>query len=462
MGKNESRQNLSSAINSIDTHPLPTMNGNMEKAFDNFVRTLQAELSEIDKNSATESESIDAKHEVCLEKVQIYERFTKGLIENGWKYLEIINRLDLEIKRIASSESSSGETSSIPSDPEDGEQSDRNNFTILKQLVSEHVSDQDEAFDSLKEINKTLGLLKRENAYLSEQNEKFKEMNQLSQEKPNITANIIEILRTENDELRQIVIRNEKTLNEISTMGSTSTSSSNLRSIGQTMSEDDVTLSDECKGIVDALRRQLEGKDRIIVRLNEKIEKAQEEPSSQIIDIAKEKRRQQQSKPKNDNQSSSIDSLSLSESEMNDNKKLDEFIEGHRTLTMILKEKYRQLREQRTEIATLKNQLSECQQVDNCRFNELETKNQTLTGELVKLQQQCGAVQDIKEQSEKYCQEMDAIRKRESNLARQITIQKSHIRKLLEERELLIKMNNETMNSIALCKRELAKYPVKL
>lgn len=394
----------------------------MQKQFDNFVSKLTSQLHAIDK--AYLPSGCD-EQEWCLEKLRIYDRFTSGLIENGSKYLKIINHLETELKN---SETTSG-TSSSSSDQD--ERSAQTELTALKQLLDKKVIEEKHAMHSLRKLETTLHSLKLENRKLNDEKKKL-ELKLAEEEKsmPQINGarSIVKLLRDENDQLRQIIDRHEHTMDAIAK--------------GEPQHND-----------IESLEHQLNEKEQIIMKLNEALAK-KNETRSEISDLIQHQRNL---RPLIIDECK--DSASLTDAETNDNKKFELFMEGHRELTLLVKEKYRQLREQRAEIKSLKQQLNEQHKNDTSELAAAQAKNTELLQQLDQLKQQkSGEVNNLLQQSNEFHRELDDIKQRETIFSRKIRLQDEHINELLQEREALIRLNNEMLESIAKCRGELSKY----
>lgn len=411
----------------------------MQNAFNDFVSTLREELRVIDHDLSPRA-CTESQHNLCQKKVRIYERFTSGLIENASKYLEIIHHLESELKNTDSSGECNSDSSSSPPPSDADDKFNQIDLNYLKELLSRKVCEEKRALQSLRKLETTLMSLKLENHKLSaEKSELEKKVIESQRTTPDVddtgAINIAKLLTQENDQLRQIITRNEFTLNAIGNHGT---------SIRPNTSD-----NADCMARLEELQRQLNEKEKLIADLKESTAK-KNETKSKIEEIKGHQNRVHRlvcDESKNIN-----DDSSLSESESNDNKKLNLLMDGHRQLSALVKEKYVQLRQQRAEIKSLKKKLEECEKTEH-QFNEMkgmQARNMELNSEL---QQQVDQTEDHKRQ-------MALADQRESILARKISIQTDHIRELLEERATLIRVNNEILETIAVCKRELAKYNV--
>lgn len=410
----------------------------MQKAFDDFVGTLREELRVID-NEFSPRVCNDLQHSLCQKKVRIYERFTSGLIENAAKYLEIIHHLESELKNTDSSAdcNSDSSSSSPPSDVDD--KFNQIDLNYLKELLGRKVCEEKRALQSLRKLETTLMSLRLENRKLSaEKSELEKTVIESQKMTPDVddtgAINIAKLLTQENDQLRQIITRNEFTLNSIGSHGTPILSYSD---------------NADCMNRLEELQRQLNDKEKIIADLKESIAK-KNETKSKIEEIKGHRNRVHRLVC--DESKNITDDSSLSESESNDNNKLNLLMEGHRQLSALVKEKYAQLRQQRAEIKSLKKKLEE--------YEKKELKSNEIMGIQARNLELNNEVQQQVDQTEDHKRQLELANQREAILARKISIQTDHIRELLEERATLIRVNNEILETIAVCKHELAKYNV--
>lgn len=412
----------------------------MQKAFDDFVATLREEIRVID-HELSPNACDELQYTLCQKKVHIYERFTTGLIENGAKYLEIIHHLKSELKNTDSTAECISDSSLSPPSSEAGEDSfNQIDLNYLKELLSRKLCEEKRALQSLRKLEKTLMSLKLENRKLiAEKSELEKSVIESEITTPDVddtgAINIAKLLTKENDQLRQIITRNELTLNAIGRNGSKS---------NQTYIDDD-----DCMSRLEELKRKLNKKEKIIADLKESIGR-KNDTKSKIEETKCHLNRLHQLV--NDDCENINDDSNLSESESIDNSKLNLLMEGHRQLSALVKEKYVQLRQQRAEIKALKKKLEECEKndVQSNEIEDIQARNRELNDEL---QKQIGQIEDHKKQ-------IAMANEREVILARKISIQANNIQDLLKERAQLIRVNNEILQTIAVCKRELAKYNV--
>lgn len=411
----------------------------MQNAFNDFVSTLREELRVIDHDLSPKVCN-ESQHNLCQKKVRIYERFTSGLIENACKYLEIIQHLETELRNTDSSAECNSDSSSSPPPSDVDDKFNQIDLNYLKELLSRKVSEEKRALQSLRKLETTLMSLKLENHKLSaEKSELEKKVIESQRTTPDVddtgAINIAKLLTQENDQLRQIITRNELTLNAIGNNGT---------SIRPNTSD-----NADCMIRLEELQRQLNEKEKLIADLKESTAK-KNETKSKIEEIKGHQNRVHRLVC--DESKNISDESSLSESELNDNNKLNLLMEGHRQLSALVKEKYAQLRQQRAEIKSLKKKLEVCEMNEH-QSNEMkgmQARNMELNSEL----------QQHVDQTEDHKRQMALADQRESILARKISIQTDHIRELLEERATLIRVNNEILETIEVCKRELAKYNV--
>lgn len=411
----------------------------MQRAFDDFVLTLREELRVIDEELSPEV-CDESRYHLCERKVGIYERFTSGLIENAAKYLEIIQHLETELKNADSTGDYSSDSSS-PLSEADVDKTMQIDLGYLKELLGRKVSEERRALQSLRKLETTLMSLKLENSKLAAERKELEAKVIESQKMtPDVDAtgaiNIAQLLTHENDQLRKIISRNEFTLNAIGPYHHTK---------GQLTPNDA-----DCLARVEELQRQLNDKDKLIANLQVSIAK-KNETKSKLEEIKSQRNRVH--RLVSDESKNINDDSSLSDSESNDNNKLNLLMEGHHQLSALVKEKYTQLRQQRAEIKSLKKKLDEYEK-NTLHSNEMvntQGRNSDWNNES----------QQHADQTEDHKPQIDMANQREAILARKISLQTDQIRDLLEERTTLIRVNNEILETIAVCKRELAKYQVE-
>lgn len=107
------------------------------------------------------------------------------------------------------------------------------------------------------------------------------------------------------------------------------------------------------------------------------------------------------------------------------------------------------------------NQCSECEQIlakVQKERDDLLNKSKSLEKEVEGMEVDLRPLREIERQSECWNDEMDKLRDRERYLARKLVIQEDHINTLLCERQNLIQLNNDMLNSISTCKKEFDRY----
>lgn len=148
-------------------------------------------------------------------------------------------------------------------------------------------------------------------------------------------------------------------------------------------------------------------------------------------------------------------SNNLSESEQRDTVKIQALKKGYKELTMILKEKYAQLRKQRTKIDELTKQLDNVADLDCQRRREKEhLENQIKNMPNIDVER----LNKMNKQIEKCNLEVERLKRRENFLSRKVAAQDEHIATLSVDRKNLMKINDEMKQSICLCEKELWKY----
>lgn len=153
----------------------------------------------------------------------------------------------------------------------------------------------------------------------------------------------------------------------------------------------------------------------------------------------------------------SCGSKNFSESEKRDTEKIQALEKGYKELTMILKEKYTQLRKQRTKIDVLTKRLESVADQET-QLERLRRGNEQLKNQLKNGQNNVDVLNGLTKQIERCQTEVEQLRMREHCLARKITSQNEHIATLCTERTNLMKINDEMKRTISICKRELCKF----
>lgn len=445
------------------------MSENLQEAFNDFVRHGQAELDRIDQQYPAD----DDNKEECLkyiEKLNVYKNFTESLIENGFKYIDVIAHLNGELSKSDPDVTSTASTVADETIFED--------FVFLRECVDKRVGLEEEAMNALVHLEGVVETLLADKQKLLAANDELKSKQNDPKDDENITSRAIETLKKENEELKKIITRNEEAINMVSTPPRNNESTSNV-----VMHE----LSD-CLEKLKELQHQLKDKERVINHLTKELavdSKSNDDPSKKQNSISSESsasqsdspirpRRHQRSRSDVNKSTSSSDngsehesdSRSLTDNEKSDNEKLRLFKDAYKELAKILKEKYQQLREQRNKIAELSDQLKDCQDKDEQILElldlnvNLKKKIDDINEDLVKKQEEVKTVDEWKQKSENLQDEIEKMKERELLLGRKLSMHDENLEGFLDEREYLIKINNEMMDSIAVCKKELDKFNV--
>lgn len=429
-----------------------------QQAFKEFITKFQDKL-----NTANPD---DANKDNCLpyiEQLSVYKEFTDGLIKNGSKFLGIISYLKDEL---AKNDNDVQSTTSVGSSSiQDGKILEDLDF--LRRCLDKRVGMEEQAMTSLVDLEGIVDALIRENRKLDDENRRLK--NQLKNTEhsacvpidDDITANVIATLQQENDDLKQIINRNRQTMNMIRNKSSDSSSESDDQ-------------RNDCEEQLELLKRQLAERDRRI-----------EELLAKLKDLSKAKARANASEP-NDSESdsdkpsdksddpnksdastssSSNESQSLTDLEKKDEDKLQKLKDGYKELATLLREKYDKLRKQREKIKDLTKQLEKCADTEKEALElkdlvaQLRQKNDDLAKELQDLKTNVPS-DDIKNYLELCSNQLESAKQREILLARKLAMQEENQKTLLDERENMIQIQNDMLNSILKCKTELAKYNV--
>lgn len=423
------------------------MSERSQEAFDEFVKKFKDRLESVIPDAAIAEDCSK-----CFEKLKIYKDFTDGLIKNGANYLNIIEHITEELAKTNDTDVNSIASSSTFHEEELVEDLD-----LLRGWLSKRVGMEMQAIRSLNDLEAFVDGLIENKHNLENENRNLKDQLKDCEESTlvpidqTITSNVIATLRHENDDLKQIIIRNKHTLNRIQ----------NKTSDSSTDSDDH---GNDCEEQLDALKRKLAEKDRTIEALLAKVKKLMKSKSSDSSETDSESDKANKS---DSSSSASNESHDLTDSENKEQDKLRKLKEGYKELALLLKEKYDKLRKQRDKIKELMKQLEECaaREEESIELKDLiaqlRRKNEDLTKELDEIKANMDPLDDIKRQFEICNNELERFKQREGVLARKLALQEEHVQTFLEERENMVNMKNDMLNSILICKTELAKYNVE-
>lgn len=441
------------------------MSENLQQVFSDFVKKAEDQLASIDRKYPPND---DFKEE-CLKyvaKLDIYKNFTKRLIEEGTTFLEVIGHLNQELSR------NDVDTTSTTSSVLLVDEKIFEDFEFLRKCVDKRVNLEEEAMNSLVHLQNVVEILLADKHKLSEENNELLALKAKIDHDDSITASAIATLTKENDELKEEIDRNKEAMKLVpdkKSNTSDNTIDDNIRS-----------ELDDCMEKLEQLRRQVKEKDKVINHLQSQLStmpKSRDDlskTSDSSSSESKESTASESGRPKKHHQRSHSDvsksttsSRDLTDNEKSDNEKLRIFKDAYKELSLILKEKYQKLREQRTKIADLLKRLQECEEKDDEILElkdmnaNLRNTNDNLNEQVVKLKEDPKIVDELKKQSENLNTEIEKMKERENLLARKLAMQESVIDTFRDERQNLMKINNDMLNSIAACKKELAKFNVK-
>lgn len=442
------------------------------QAFTGLINTFKDRLDSVDLKYSKDRANV-GECSKYIEKLSIYNDFTEGLIANGTRFLEIIAHTN-ELMAKADADIQSIASSTTRTDDQVFEDLD-----FLKRCLAERTGTDTKAIESLNDLEEIVDLLIREHKQLDEENRRLKVQLQKREKSSSagiddtITSNVIVTLRKENEDLKQIIIRNKQTMNMIRNQSSSSSSNSSPPS-----SDDD--RQGDCEEQLEQLRRQSANKDQqiqeLLAQLNELKKKTSDKPkpstSSSTPEFTSSESNESTSSSHSEHSShssradTSNESHSTTDSERKDREQLRKFKDGYKALAALLKEKYEKLREYRSKIVDLLKQLEKCAAIEKESLElkdliaDLRHQNQKLNDELRECRTNLGPLDEIKKQSELCNSELEKLKEREQLLARKLDMQEKHLQTLLAERENLLKLNNDMLESIAICKAELAKYRV--
>lgn len=443
------------------------MSETLPKVFNEFVKKAKDQLASIDEKYSSED---DFKEECLkyLEKVDVYKNFTERLIEEGTKYLDVISHLNEELSK------NDADTTSTSSGTVLLDEKIFEDFEFLRKCVEKRACLEEEAMSSLVHLQDFVEKLVADKHKLANENHDLLDFKAKIECNDSITSSAIATLTQENEELKEIIERNKETMKLVPDKESTTSDNTADDSLRSEL--------DDCIEKLKELQRQIKEKDKIINHLQSELSalpKSRDDLSKASVSSSSESKESiatQSSRPKKHHQRSQSDvskstkssgSHELTDNEKSDNEKLRIFKDAYKEMTLILKEKYQQLREQRATIAELLKRIQELEGKDEEIMElldesvKLRNKNESLNDEVLKLKDDPKVVDELKKQSENLNTEIETLKEREILLARKLAIQEAHIFTFREERQNLMKINNDMLCSIAACKKELAKFNVK-
>lgn len=469
----------------------------LQVLFDGFIQNSKKKLDIIELHYSKE-DCDEGKIKLYDEKLAAYEDFTSGLIEAGFTYLEIINEMNAELSKSDATSTTSGTSTTTVVSPRrrHNDAQAKKEIEQLQHFCIQRRCNEEAALRSLKEIDRYMCQLHAENEELNacvkqmENDMRVKKEKNASSEIPpkpslqtldntdaeihgHVVSNLLEALQQENFELKQIIERNEKTVQMVSTKPS--------EAVPQNLAPN------ECDQKQKMFEQTLLDKDRTIQQLtielnkmessvklenekfksNENLQRTQRE----IDDLNKHGSNIKSLLTSTNSQikriCSGVSQTSISELERNENKQLEMFKEGYVAINSILKEKYVQLRKQKDHIAYLCVELDECRKANECdilkrSIDKLKKKNDQLNDELNRLTEYTAPLEELKQQAELWKNELEMLKEHERVLARKVVVQDEHIQTLMNERQYLMKMNNNMLESICRCRQELSKYNLEL
>lgn len=436
---------------------------NLQQLFSDFIETLHVKLAEVDEKYEKNGDlhNIDK----CNEQVEIYKSFIDRLVKNGYRCFDIINTLREKL------EENSFDASSEPSITDERVYGD---LEFLRRCLDNRVGIEERAISSLADLEATVFSLMKENDRLKKLHERSVDVNVAAPNIDQTTSNLILKLEKENDELKEANERNQRQLEK---MQGESDDAKQSESESESSEASEPTIDEtpktpppssnqsNCEEELADLKETLAMKDKTIRDLVEQISELKKglDPNSNKSG-GKNMRRSQSDIGRTDRPN---DSPSLTDSETRDNDTLKTLEKGYKELAQILKEKYGQLRAQRAKIDDMKKKLENCaaqgQELLDLKdeMAKLRQRNKQLEDDIQKLQTSGATLEEIKKQSEIYNAELEKLKEREQILARKITLQEEQVCVLLSERQNLLRINNEMLNSIAICQKELCQYNVE-
>lgn len=454
------------------------MSENLQDVFSDFVRNAKDHLARIDAKYSSDA----SPNAECLkneEKIDIYKKLTERLIGEGASYLRVINHLNEELSKTDFDATTS--TSSLPT----ADDAIFKDFESLRKCADKRANLEEEAMNSLLHLEHLVEVLLAEKEKLLQENNMLSAQNSSLGIGEDLTKSVIETLKKENEEFKEIIKHNEDVMKSLPVQPANIVPDTSVH--GNTDGDLQSKLND-CLKNIKALHDELNEKDKFIMNLTKKLADLQKskEDSPKVSDSSssesKESSGSQSDKPvrfkkqhqrsRSDLSKTSSDSNTLTDQEQSDNDKLQMLKDAYKELTMILKEKYQQLREQRAKIAELLKRLAEKEDESAEKDDELielqdlaanlKQENKNLIEKMSTLQENPEIVNELKQQTENLNIELEKMKDREILMARKLAMQDTNIVKFRDERQQLIKINNEMFESIATCKKELAKYNVNV
>lgn len=454
------------------------MSQELHQLFNEFVKNSENDLADIDQQYP-DDKAIEEKCAKYVKKLQIYEKFTDGLKDKSEHYLKVINELD---DGLASLDELSSQRAQCDVSKD---------FDFIRNCIEKRAQCEEGAMDSLAKLESIVKSLLDQN----------KRMKSDGIADSGIASNVILNLNDDNKKIKDIIKRNKETM---ILLGSKDVSG-----------DEDSNPSDH-ENLMSSLQAQLDEKVKIIDHLTNQIKNSTSIPKTT-------RRSQTQSQLRQPQRSRS--EMSLSETEKEDENKLHLFKNAYKEMASILKEKYQQLRDKNEQIAELMRKLEEfenkksSEQIDEhkpeldekCKKDtvpKVESEDEKNIGLLdedaglrkktakstedsddeekiglldedaelrqkkKKLSEESSDAEKIdlldedamlrkKQASEEFDAKTFDSKQLESILARKFVLQETHIQTLRDERQKLIKLNNDMLNTIAICKEELSKYKIE-
>lgn len=415
---------------------------NLDETFQQFMNSYSKKLFEIDQQYPEDEETKDDCQKY-LKKLEVYKRFTDGLIHNGTHFLSIIDHLKTELHKTTDGASTTSNGSTI-----DNDQAFKDLEFICK-CLSKRTELEEQAMNSVNDLQGIVEELMADKMKLLDENRKLRE--RAAKPSSDDDKRIAKSLKPGGDKL--------------------SDASSQTADAKPKKSSESVRREDKnCAGLhkkIQGLQFELSKKDKEIEMLEEMVRKMSSKvplPSDRESNASDREPSASSKVPKRGKRSQSLDRDSpstLTDCEKRDD---DKFEDAFKELTAILKEKYQHLREYRAKNNELQKKLDECEarQQETSKLNKtiemLKNENNTLNTELLATKEEVAALQELKKKTDQCNAQLESLKRCNQILARKFSEDETHVGALLDERHQLIKLNNELMASIAVCKIELAKY----
>lgn len=434
-------------------------------AIKKFNKEFQAQIEAIDEEVGAEDTKLPGQKE--LKKCSIYQKWNNALKDVSIELLKTIEQLNKKLLE-KSSDSSDLEVETKPNRTENQQINESGNEVLhLRKLIKGIALRSKAAFNVLKEIEISYNALNHErqqttslkdNVILNSKDKNIANKRTNSDVK-DATKVIYHQIQAENEELKQTIAANERTINLIT-----------KRSVGEFNNQHHQ---------MEQLKKEILKKDQEILNVSQnlknhkkmlntlKIQYYADKNKSTLIDTneivvhrSKLKTLLNDEKEKLVKNQESYDG-NLTDSEQTDGQKIKLLEEGVRAMGSLVKKKHEMLRRQQRDIQQLQDQLektSDCTETNDHlqqKIKILETENINITQEYNQLRHNIQDFEELQNQISKWISDQ---KQRDLILNKTVVLQDGHITTLLEERQYLLETNNALLNSISVCQHEFLKH----